>query len=107
MDLLNLTNEKLLDSRNCICGSEEGVLFDGDLEDLLSDFGVSIGDFYLKKEVEYGDIHSEITNFERGELMGFVRLTQGDVSLIVPVVAEKYASDQVDEYLDFRTTMPM
>lgn len=104
--LNELTNERILslgkEQDITICGSNESILWDGDLEELLDSLEISFSNIFYVKNLEYeigGGLG--IINCEEGELVGYALMVQKSQKVLVPIVASSTACSELDEQFDF------
>jgi hypothetical protein len=99
----NITNDLILNiGRDYhLSGSCEGILYDGDLEEFLSDNDIIMKMYWSDDKVKYCKDSGEILNCTEGEEIGFYIFTQGNTNFFIPEIAGRYASDLMDIYLNF------
>lgn len=99
-----LTNERLLslgeEQGITICGSQESILWDGDLEEVLASLKISFSGIFYKKDPVFGD-SSELINCEEGEHIGYVLFVQKSKKALIPIIASSIGCSEMNEQLNF------
>lgn len=102
MELNNIHKKDIAEigRKYSLCGGENLILMDGDLEEFLSDNNMSFGEFIYLKEPVYNE-DAGIGNFNEGELMGFAELKKQNESKYFKIYCSRYSSHLPDEYISF------
>lgn len=104
-----LSNSMLLEMGDeyHLCGTKDGILWDGDLEEFLENSGITVSKTTYEKEPECNKDSGLIINWEEHEyeVVGQVELTQGEEKRCFNIIFADYASHDMNEYFDFSTNI--